>query len=158
LHGARHDRTQVNRYCILDDKGWPHLLALACSPAPEGHAHWTLQLLADRMAELGDARQPLPPQPGRLRPQDYEYRRTGTRNIFRAGEPLAGWRHVALTEGRTMQDFAGQMQWLVDEAYPDTPVIRVVRDNPVSRTGQVLNIRRMASLYETFPAAEPGVS
>ena len=33
-----------------------------------------------------------------------------------------------------------------DTAYPDAPVIRVVLDN--------LNIHRMASLYETFPAAE----
>ena len=45
-----------------------------------------------------------------------------------------------------MADFAHQMQWLVDVAYPAAPVIRVVLDN--------LNILRMASLYETFPAAE----
>ena len=95
---------------------------------------------------LADVREPLPPQPGRPRRQDYEYRRAGTRNIFLTCEPLAGWRHVAITEQRTMQDFARQMQWLVDTAYPDAPVIRVVLDN--------LNIHRMASLYETFPAAE----
>ena len=59
---------------------------------------------------------------------------------------MAGWRHIAITERRTMQDFAHQMQWLVDVAYPDAPVIRVVLDN--------LNIHRMSSLYETFPAAE----
>jgi len=46
------------------------------------------------------------------------------------------------------------MRWLVDEAYPDVPVIRVVLDSPVSRTGQALNTHRMASLYETFPPAE----
>ena len=45
-----------------------------------------------------------------------------------------------------MQDFAHQMQWLVDTAYPDAPVVRVVLDN--------LNTHRMAALYETFPAAE----
>ena len=45
-----------------------------------------------------------------------------------------------------MQDFAHQMQWLVDTAYPDAPVVRVVLDN--------LNTHRMASLYETFPATE----
>ena len=28
-------------------------VALACSDAPEGHQRWTLQLLADRMVELG---------------------------------------------------------------------------------------------------------
>ncbi len=29
-----------------------HLIALCCSQAPEGHAHWTMQLLADKMVEL----------------------------------------------------------------------------------------------------------
>ena len=95
---------------------------------------------------LADVREPLPAQPGRPRRQDYEYRRGGTRNLFLFCEPLAGWRHVAITERRTMQDFAHQMQWLVDTAYPNAPVIRVVLDN--------LNTHRMASLYETFPAAE----
>ena len=95
---------------------------------------------------LADVRGPLPPQPGRPRRQDYEYRRAGTRNLFLFCELLAGWRHIAITERRTMQDLAHQMQWLVDVAYPDAPVIRVVLDN--------LNIHRMASLYETFPAAE----
>ncbi len=95
---------------------------------------------------LAEVREPLPAQPGRPRRQDYEYRRGGTRNIFLTCEPLAGWRHVAITEQRTMQDFAHQMRWLVDEAYPDAPVVRVVLDN--------LNTHRMASLYETFDAAE----
>ena len=95
---------------------------------------------------LADTRPPIPVQPGQPRRQDYEYRRAGTRNIFLTCEPLAGWRHVAITGRRTMQDFAHQMRWLVDEAYPDAPVVRVVLDN--------LNTHRMASLYETFPAAE----
>ena len=38
------------------------------------------------------------------------------------------------------------MKWLMDEAYPDAPVIRVVLDN--------LHTHRKASLYETFPAPE----
>ena len=95
---------------------------------------------------LADTRPPIPVRPGQPRRQDYEYRRAGTRNIFLTCEPLAGWRHLAITERRTMEDFAHQMQWLVDEAYPDAPVVRVVLDN--------LNTHRMASLYETFPAAE----
>ena len=40
---------------------------------------------------LAEVREPLPAQPGRPRRQDYEYRRGGTRNIFLACEPLAGW-------------------------------------------------------------------
>ena len=87
---------------------------------------------------LSDVREPLPAQPGRPRRQDYEYRRGGTRNLFLFCEPRAGWRHVAITERRTMPDFAHQMRWLVDTAYPDAPVIRVVLDN--------LNTHRPASL------------
>ena len=56
---------------------------------------------------------PISAAPGQPRRQDYEYRREGTRNLF-----LAGWRHVAVTEQRTREDFAHQMRWLVDEAYP----------------------------------------
>ena len=51
-----------------------------------------------------------------------------------------------MTQRRTMQDFAHQMKWLVDEAYPEVPVVRVVLDN--------LNTHRPASLYETFSAVE----
>ena len=53
LDGVLQDRVQANRFRKLDDKAEAHLIALACSPAPEGHDHWTLQLLADRMVELG---------------------------------------------------------------------------------------------------------
>ena len=95
---------------------------------------------------LAETRPPMPPRPGRPLRQDYEYRREGTRNLFLACEPLAGRRQVAVTQRRTMQDFAHQMRWLVDEAYPEVPVVRVVLDN--------LNTHRTASLYETFPAAE----
>ena len=76
-----------------------------------------------------------------------------TRNLFLACKPLAGWRHVAVTQRRTMEDFAHQMRWLVDEAYPETPVVRVVMDNPVSSTGQALNTHRPASLYPFLPFA-----
>ena len=95
---------------------------------------------------LADVREPLLAQPGRPRREDYEYRREGTRNLFLTCEPRPGWRHVAITKQRTMRDFAHQMRWLVDEAYPHVPVIRVVLDN--------LNTHRRASLYETFPPAE----
>ena len=95
---------------------------------------------------LADSRLSLPAAPGRPRRQDYEYVRGGTRNLFLTCEPKAGWRHVAITRQRTMQDFAHQMRWLVDQAYPDVPLVRVVLDN--------LNTHRTASLYQTFPAVE----
>ena len=53
LDGVLHDRVQANRYRKLDDKAEAHLIALACSDAPEGHQRWTLQLLAGRMVEFG---------------------------------------------------------------------------------------------------------
>ena len=36
----------------LDDRGEAHLIALACSPAPEGHDHWTPCALAGGVVEL----------------------------------------------------------------------------------------------------------
>ncbi len=53
LDGVLYDRPQANRYRKLDDRGEAHLIALACSDAPEGHDHWTLRLLADQVVELG---------------------------------------------------------------------------------------------------------
>lgn len=41
-----------SRKPILDGKKQAHLIAMACSQPPEGHAHWTLQLLADEMVRL----------------------------------------------------------------------------------------------------------
>jgi hypothetical protein len=89
---------------------------------------------------------PLPARPGQVECFDYEYRRNGTRNLFMFFEPLACYRHVRVTQRRTMQDFAHCMRWLVDEAYPDARRIRVVLDN--------LNTHKPAALYETFPPAE----
>ena len=53
LAGVLQDRPQAHRYRKLDDRGEAHPIALACSPAPEGHDHWTLRLLADKVVELG---------------------------------------------------------------------------------------------------------
>ena len=39
----------------LDGAQEAHLIALACSPPPEGKRRWTLRLLAERVVELGYA-------------------------------------------------------------------------------------------------------
>jgi transposase len=95
---------------------------------------------------IAEIRHPLPAAPGQVERFDYEYKRQGTRNLFMLCEPQAGWRHIAVTEHRTMHDFAQQMQWLVDERYPGADVVRVVMDN--------LNTHKAAALYETFAPAE----
>jgi hypothetical protein len=95
---------------------------------------------------VGETRVPRPVAPGRPALYDYEYRRNGTANIFMAVEPLAGRRHVEVTERRTRLDFAEQMRKLVDVHYPEARCIHVVLDN--------LNTHEPASLYEAYRAAE----
>jgi hypothetical protein len=46
----RRPRREYGR--ALDGDGEAHLVALACSQAPEGRSRWTLRLLADRMVRL----------------------------------------------------------------------------------------------------------
>ena len=53
MDGALQDQPQSHRYRKLDYRGEAHLIALACSPAPEGHDHWTLRLLAGKVVQLG---------------------------------------------------------------------------------------------------------
>ncbi len=93
-----------------------------------------------------DVRAPIPAAPGRVARYDGEYRRNGTRNLFMACEPKGGFRHVEVTGRRTAVDFAHQMRWLADEAYPDASVVRVVLDN--------LNTHTLGSLYKAFEPHE----
>lgn len=45
-------RSKPSRPKKFDGEKEAHLIALACSEAPEGHARWTLRLLAEKMVEL----------------------------------------------------------------------------------------------------------
>ena len=85
----------------------------------------------------------LPPKPGAVERRDYEYVREGTADLFVLVEPLAGWRHVAVTARRTRRDFAECVRYLVEERYPDAEYVRLVVDN--------LNTHVPAALYEAFP-------
>ena len=48
----RKPQDHPSRERIFDGRKEARLIATACSEPPEGHARWTLQLLADRMVEL----------------------------------------------------------------------------------------------------------
>lgn len=87
-----------------------------------------------------------PAAPGQPERRDYEYVREGTANLFVMVEPLAGWRHVAVTEHRTKVDFAEAVRWLVEERYPEAEYVRIVLDN--------LNTHGSAALYAAFPAEQ----
>ena len=52
LEAAINDRPRPGQERKLDGKQEAHLIAIACSAAPAGHTHWTLQLLADQVVEL----------------------------------------------------------------------------------------------------------
>jgi hypothetical protein len=95
---------------------------------------------------VAETRLPLPLAPGHPERFDTEYARNGTANLFLFVQPRGGWRHVTVTDRRTKDDFAHQMQALVDRHCPEATVIRVVLDN--------LNTHTPAALYATFPAAE----
>ena len=95
---------------------------------------------------IEDVRPPIEAAPGRVERYDTEYKRNGTRNLFVFCEPKGGWRHIEVTERRTALDFAHQMKWLVDEAYPDAKTIRLVLDN--------LNTHKLGSLYDAFEPAD----
>jgi DDE superfamily endonuclease len=95
---------------------------------------------------LGEVNPPRPVEPGRPARQDYEYERGGVCNLFLVCEPLAGWRHVMVSDRRTRIDWAHCIKDLVDVHYPDAEQIVLVQDN--------LNTHTPASLYEAFPPAE----
>ena len=48
-----HDKKQPGRPPLIDGLQRAKITALACSEAPEGHARWSLRLLADKVVELG---------------------------------------------------------------------------------------------------------
>lgn len=95
---------------------------------------------------LSEWRLPLAARPGTGPRYDYTYKREGTCNLFISFQPLAGWRHVEVTDRRTKQDFASCMKALVDDHLPEAAVIRIVVDN--------LNTHTPAALYETFAPEE----
>ena len=71
---------------------------------------------------------------------------SGTVNLFMLFEPLAGWRHVEVTDRRTAIDFAQGVKQLLTVPYPDAEKVVLVMDN--------LNTHKRASLYEAFPPEE----
>ena len=91
---------------------------------------------------VGEVVHPIPARSGQPERFDYEYVRNGTANLFMISEPLAGWRHVMVTERRTAVDFAEVLRWLAEDLYPDAEAIVLVVDN--------LNTHTVASLYEAF--------
>jgi DDE superfamily endonuclease len=95
---------------------------------------------------VGEVREPLPIQPAAVERYDSVYVRNGVASVFLAFEPLAGWRHVAVTDTRKRGDWAQFVRSLLYEQYRDAERVVLVMDQ--------LNTHSLASLYEAFPPME----
>jgi transposase len=95
---------------------------------------------------IGEARQPIPAEPGQIERYDCEYKRNGTVNLFVFLDAHRPWRKVKVTDRRAAEDFATCMRELSDVHFPAAERIRVVLDN--------LSTHSAGALYQAFPASE----
>lgn len=95
---------------------------------------------------IGEVHKPIPCAPGKPVRIDDEYIRNGVAQIFMEVEPLAGRRHITVTERRTKKDWALIIKKMLDDRYCDATKVRLIMDN--------LNTHTIASLYETFEPSE----
>lgn len=94
---------------------------------------------------IGDTLVPLPPQPGKVRKQHYEYEKLGSCALLAAIEPLTGKRIGQVTARRTKLEYTQFCQALAAQ-YPAAQKIRLVQDN--------LNTHNASAFYEHLPADE----
>ena len=91
---------------------------------------------------IGEGREPLPAQPGAVERYDSVYVRNGVASVFLAFEPLAGWRHMRITETRRRTDWAHFVESLLEGRYREAEHVVLVMDQ--------LNTHSPASLYQAF--------
>jgi hypothetical protein len=53
LAAVLHDKVQQHHRSALSGLQTAHLIAVACSPSPDGHDHWTVRELSQKAVELG---------------------------------------------------------------------------------------------------------
>jgi transposase len=53
LESALSEKPRSGKPPVISSEAKARITALACSDAPEGHARWTLRLLADKAVEVG---------------------------------------------------------------------------------------------------------
>ena len=95
---------------------------------------------------IGEVRTPIPAAPGHPALLDDEYIRNGVAEIFLEVEPLAGKRHVEVTEHRKRLDWAEFIRSMLNERYTHAEKVVLVMDN--------LNTHGTSSLYAAFPPEE----
>ena len=79
---------------------------------------------------LKDTKKTKQTKEGKPRRKDYEYERNGTKNIFVTVEPKEGFRSVSVTERRTREDFAKEMERIITlKRYRKVKRMHIVLDN-----------------------------
>jgi len=91
---------------------------------------------------LRDLEPPIAMKPGQPRREDYHYERRGTQALFIFFDPIRGWREVHNRDSRMAVDWAEEIAWLLEVAYPQARKIKLVCDN--------LNTHAIGSLYKAF--------
>jgi len=95
------------------------------------------QLLTDVLA-------PLPPKPGKVAKQDYEYERNGTACVLLAYNLETGQRYTQVLPQRTKADYAHFVTAAIEHLCPYAPRVRLIQDN--------LNTHTAGAFYQAFDA------
>jgi transposase len=112
---------------------------------------------------IGEARVPIPAEPGKPRRVDYEYVRNGTANVFMFIDVNRPWRRAKVTDQRTCIDFAECMRDLVDVHYPEADSSASTAEYPIrtplsrrSDVGSAVATRRAPRSTGSSPLTAPG--
>ena len=92
----------------------------------------------------GDVLVPVPPKPGQVAREDYQYERNGSMVTLLAYRIETGERYVEIRPQRTKQDYAQFVQAALSVLCPDVPRVAIVNDN--------LNTHTPGAFYEAYDA------
>jgi transposase len=53
INAVLSDKKQQNRRRALSGTAEAMIVAVACSPVPDGHDHWTVRMIRDKLVEMG---------------------------------------------------------------------------------------------------------
>ena len=128
------------------------LIAICCSDPLQGRTRWTIKLLTKELVSrkivISIAKETVRSKLNQIELQPWKTERFWIseedlpRFMFVA--PIKGWRRVSNRPQRTRLDWAEEIKQLLDEDYPDAPMIKLVCDN--------LNTHHIGCLYHAFPA------
>ncbi len=87
----------------------------------------------------------MPPKPGKVAKQDYEYKRKGTACVLLAYNLESGQRYTQVLPQRTKVDYARFVAAAIEQLCPEAERVRVIQDN--------LNTHTAGAFYQAFDAA-----